>query len=662
MSQWIWKFGEFEIYHNLLLHNRRQQYGYPEPTVWKLYTPEPVVCFKKSVVTDGGTFRIYACGNSSVSVEYPEGGLKKYGGIKEVHLRPGKAEICIRVGNIETFPCVYVEGVIESDGSWLADDLTYNWESVGTYECFDSPIKRPEVFPFAYEKVEYVKREILENGILFDFGGETFARTKISGLESGKVKVQFGESKEEALDSRWSVIQFEDTPKGGSLSYDPCAFRYIFINFINHVVNESVEVEAEYEYLPIVYRGAFSCNEEIVNKVWDMAAYTFHLNSREFFLDGIKRDRWVWSADAYQSLFVNRYLFMNQEIEKRTLIALGGKSPFKAHINTIMDYSFFWIISLYEYYITYGDKKFLEQIAPQMDEVIQFCKGRTDTDGFMREKPGDWIFIDWAPMDKAGALCGEQILYAKALECYGDICHVLGRAEQNSSAQARELRQSIFDKFYDKEKRVFIDCYESGKASVTRQNNILAYLFLPCSKEQKEAIYRNVILNDEVPQITTPYFKFYENQVHCLAGNGKLLEASIRDYYGSMLATGATTLYEEYDPNAKGTEHYAMYGNPYEKSLCHAWSASPIYLLGNFRMGVQNTGIGYETFEVRPKLGDLQEFAGVVPLPVGEVSVAMNKKEVRVRATASGGTLYIADMEIPLQNGKEVIVNLDTAR
>jgi len=25
MSKWIWKFGEFEVYHNLLLHNRRQQ-------------------------------------------------------------------------------------------------------------------------------------------------------------------------------------------------------------------------------------------------------------------------------------------------------------------------------------------------------------------------------------------------------------------------------------------------------------------------------------------------------------------------------------------------------------------------------------------------------------------------------------------------------------
>lgn len=39
MSQWIWRYGEFECYHNMILHTRRQQYGYPEPVVWKLYAP-----------------------------------------------------------------------------------------------------------------------------------------------------------------------------------------------------------------------------------------------------------------------------------------------------------------------------------------------------------------------------------------------------------------------------------------------------------------------------------------------------------------------------------------------------------------------------------------------------------------------------------------------
>lgn len=649
MSQWIWKFGEFEVYHNLLLHNRRQQYGYPEPVVWKLYAPEPVVCFKKEVTTEGGIFRVRSCGNVSVTVEKEPGNQKKYGGQSEITLEPGTAEVSIRVANTKTFPCIYVDGVIESDESWLADDMSHNWEPVGTYERFRDPEQTPEVFPFAYTPVHYMKKEQLDGGVLFDFGRETFAKTIITGLQKKRVRVQFGESREEALDAAWSVIHFDEEPENGEISYMPYAFRYIFVS------DEEAEIQGEYEYLPLEYRGEFHCNEEVINKVWDVAAYTFHLNSREFFLDGIKRDRWVWSADAYQSFFVNRYLFFDKELEKRTLIALGGKSPFKVHINTIMDYTFFWIISLYDYYVTYGDKKFLKQIAPQMQEVMDFCLGRTDEDGFMRGKPGDWIFIDWAPMDKTGALCGEQILYAKAMDSYGKICEILGISDRGCREKAEILRQKIFENFYDEEKRVFIDSYESGKRNVTRHSNILAYLFLPCSEEQKKDIYERVVLNDQVAQITTPYFKFYENQVHCLAGNGTLLEESIRNYYGSMLETGATTLYEEYDPDMKGTEHYAMYGNPYEKSLCHAWSASPIYLLGNFRMGVQNTGIAYETFDVRPMLGDLKEFSGKVPVPGGCVQVSVKKGELRVKTDVPGGTLWVGDKKYTLEPGVEFI-------
>lgn len=647
MSQWIWRYGEFECYHNMILHTRRQQYGYPEPVVWKLYAPEPVVCFKKEVTTEGGTFRIHALGNISVIVGAEPWNQKKYGGQREIKLEPGTTTVLIRVANTETFPCIYVDGVIESDDTWLCDDMSQDWKKVGTSEMFVSPDQTPDHFPFSYLPVSWVKKEKVEGGVLFDFEKETFARTRFSGLGEGPVKVRFGESREEAMDPEWCVIRFEDKPEKGVLSYIPYAFRYLFVS------DEKVEVKAEYEYLPLEYKGSFHCSEEIINKVWDVAAYTFHLNSREFFLDGIKRDRWVWSADAYQSLFVNRYLFFDKEIEKRTLIALGGKQPFKVHINTIMDYSFFWIISLYEYYKTYGDKDFLEQIQDQMKAVMDFCLERRDEDGFMRGKPGDWVFIDWAPMDKTGALCGEQILFAKAMECYAAICAVIGRDDRGLGGEAEKLRKQIFEKFYDTEKKVFIDSYESGKRNVTRQSNILAYLFLSCDDTVKKDIYERVVLNDEVPQITTPYFKFYENQVHCKAGNTNLLEKSIREYYGSMLATGATTLYEEYDPTMTGVEHYAMYGNPFEKSLCHAWSASPIYLLGNFRLGVENTGIAYDTFDVRPNPGDLKGFHGKVPVPGGTVSVSVDQEEIRVYSEIPGGTLYVDGKAYTLEAKKE---------
>ncbi len=652
MSQWIWKFGEFEIYHNMLLHNRRQQYGYLEPAVWKIYAPDPVVRFCKSFTTKGGVIKITACGDFSANLfELEKKDHQKYGGRREIPVEAGTYALEIRVSNLQTFPSLYVEGVVESDETWLADDLTMELKPVGTWDAYYQKEITPEKFPFAYEKIAWKKREVLEDGVLFDFGTETFAETVFSGLAEKPVRVQFGESREEALDEKWSVIHFEQEPEKGRLSYPPYAFRYLFVS------DPNAQVKANYEYLPLKQKGTFSCDEEMINRVWDTAAYTFHLNSREFLLDGIKRDRWVWSADAYQSLFVNRYLFLDQELEKRTLTVLGGKSPFKRHINTIVDYTFFWIISLYDYYQTYGDLKFLHQIFEQMQEVMRFCQKRTDEDGFMRGKEGDWIFIDWAEIDKTGALCGEQILYAKAMKCYAAICTLLGKEDDGCTEKAECLTKQIFDHFYDKEMGVFIDSYESGKRNVTRHCNILAYLFLPCSQEQKQQIYERVILNDNVAAITTPYFKFYENQVHCEAGNGKLLEKSLREYYGCMLEQGATTLYEEYDPKMKGVEHYAMYGNPYEKSLCHAWSASPIYLLGRYRMGVRNTGTGYDSFEVCPQIGGFQSFAGIVPLPKGEVFVSVDQEKVTVKASVPGGVLRLDGREYLLEPEKEICVN-----
>ena len=109
MSQWIWKFGDFEIYHSLLLHSRRQQYGYPEPVVWKMYTPEPVVQFRKTVTTKGGSIRIRACGTFSVTVakigdKYRGENIRKYGGRSVIDLDPGTVEITIRTSNKESFP------------------------------------------------------------------------------------------------------------------------------------------------------------------------------------------------------------------------------------------------------------------------------------------------------------------------------------------------------------------------------------------------------------------------------------------------------------------------------------------------------------------------------------------------------------------------------
>lgn len=255
MSQWIWKFGEFENYHSLLLHSSRQNYGYIEPVVWKQYPCEPVVVFKKEVTTAGGEIPQFPPVEIlSVTVDYIwEDSWESHPcwGQKVITLKAGHAVITVRVSNLQTFPCLYVEGAVETDGTWICDDLTSHWEAVGTNEFFCEPNRSPEVFPFARERLDYIHKEPVNGGVLFDFGKETYAAVALSGLTQPEVTVCYGESREEALDPVWSVIHFTGTPVDGRFAYRSSAFRYIWVS------DPGAALEAEYEYLPLAAGGSF---------------------------------------------------------------------------------------------------------------------------------------------------------------------------------------------------------------------------------------------------------------------------------------------------------------------------------------------------------------------------------------------------------------------
>ena len=116
-----------------------------------------------------------------------------------------------------------------------------------------------------------------------------------------------------------------------------------------------------------------------------------------------------------------------------------------------------------------------------------------------------------------------------------------------------------------------------------------------------------------------------------------------------MIRLGAQTIWEEYDPRLKGAEHYAMYGGKYEKSLCHAWGAGPIYLFGRYYLGVSAASAGYETFTVEPKLGGLKEIHGRVAVGEGYVTVDLNGEGISVLSTKTGGTLIYNEESYALE-------------
>ncbi len=635
-SYWMWYPGDFEVYHAMQVHLRRDEREQTVPAFWKMSCPEVNVTF--STVAGGGSMTAYANCEGYVTVDGKRLPLGKK------HIIPeGEHTVTVSAAKPGGLPSVYVESdVCPSGEGWYCNTHSGDRIKAGTRECYSCKDSDPEVFPFEYKKCAPVSKEFVNGGILYDYGCETFCRIKASNVTKSTL-ICYGESREEALDADNCII-FQYIRSDSTLKAR--AFRYIF-------VSEDIDLEAEFEYLPLIQRGSFRCENSLINNIYNTSVYTFFLNCRECFLDGIKRDRWVWSGDAYQSGRINAYLYADADIVKRTALGLFGKSPVVQHINTIVDYSFFWIIGLIEYYMTYGDIEFLRAVYPKACELIAFCESRLNSDGFIEGIKNDWTFIDWSDFDMTGAMSAEQILFIAAYKALADIAEAIGLDGAEYRKKAEHMTEKVNRCYWDAEQGGYIDSYSSGKRHITRHANIFAILYDIATPEQISLITEKVLKNDSVTKITTPYFKGYELDAWAKLGELDTVEESILSYWGEMIKLGATTVWEEFDPEKSGIEHYGMYADKFGKSLCHAWGAGSVYIFGRYYMGVYPTSPGYETFKVEPvfRLGG---FEGSVPVRDGEVRVRVDGDVISVVSTVSGGTFVHKGKEYTLEINKEI--------
>ena len=653
-ARWIWYNGDFELYHSIKLHNRRDEFDCPVPAFWALSAPYPNASFGKAFHADEP---------DSILVVTPHRGYtmldgKRYPVGTVMEIGPGDHSISVVLLAETGFPCLYINSkTLVTDGSWVANHMAGEAVPVGADPAYLQPTDDPTQFAFSYERRDPVRVTPTAEGTLYDFGREMYGLIHIENANPAEsVRVIYGESAEEACDPVNALVR---ETVGGKEDYTLVgrAFRFVCIRAGTGADAGDLRVYAEYEYLPLKDRASFSCNRRDVRKIWDVCAYTLHLNSREFFLDGIKRDRWCWSGDAYQSHMASRYLYFDPAISKRTIIALLGKPPFEQHINTINDYSMYLIISVAEYYYATADRQFIEIYYDRLKALYDFMEGRLDEAGYVCQRPGDWIFIDWSDMDKGGDLCAEQILFWQCRNAMAILSEVCGKDGSRYRLAAERLRRNILRDYWREDRGGFVDCYTTGKENITRHANIFAILYDFVSPTRARKIVRNVLENNEITQITTPYFEFFELCALCKMGKLGTAQRKIESYWGGMVALGATSIWEQFIPEHTGIEHYGMYGMKYGCSLCHAWGGGPIYLLGRYCLGVYPTAPGYETFAVKPNRGMYKHMEGTVPLPEGgQVSVKMDAHSCTVLATRSGGTLIVNGQDYVIPAGEELTV------
>lgn len=630
-ARWIWYPGDFELYHALKQNFSRVERGFGWPAFWKSAGFRQRVTFLGRFAPERNTvFTVHAV-QSAVGYVQLNGAKFPFG--VPISCPKGAAEIRIHVGCIACVPSVFVEGeAVRSDASWKVHDYDGEPVPAGFNRYFTDPRRDPSEWTWRERIYEPVSVEAIDGGTLCTFETELTAALELTPARKRELPavVYLGESRQEALDTENCYSFCTPDPSSGR-----CPRAALRCAFLPDAQPEDYRVRAIHQYIDIPVRASFHCDDVELNRIFDTAVHTFRLCSQVFFLDGIKRDRWIWGGDAYQSLLINRYLTADPDIEQRTLIALRGSDPVTTHINTILDYSLLWVLGVGEHFQTYGDSAFVQWLRPKLDSLMALCMAQREEHGFVVGRKQDWVFIDWADFDRDGPLCAEQMLLYRCYRVMAELAE--SKEAPRYQAEADRLSAQIEHCFWDEEKGAYVDSFTSGKRHVTRHANIFAILFDVADETRKRRILDTVLQNDAVPAITTPYFRFFELEALCRLGCLETVLQEIKAYWGGMLKLGAVTFWEEYDPGKPLERQYEMYGDPYGKSLCHAWAASPIYLLARYFVGLRPLCPGSETYEIKSQT----RFFRVL-----ECSFPVRDKIIRVQL--ENGILSVE--EIPAEN------------
>ena len=395
-------------------------------------------------------------------------------------------------------------------------------------------------------------------------------------------------------------------------------FRFLYVELLDK--NSSISIKAlqgVFHYRDLDYIGSFECSDTRINKIWETAAYTAHLNMQEYLWDGIKRDRLVWIGDMHTEVMTILATFGYNDVVPKSLDHVRDQTPIGTWMNGITAYSIWWLLIHYEWYMHLADKEYLAQQHEYMKALLVELSKYVSDDG-QEILPGR-RFLDWPNNDDEVAKhAGLQGLMKLAFDAGAFLMAELG--DDETSKLCADTSEKL--------KRSEPDCNGSKQA---------ASLLALSGISDPEKINEDLLKPNGAHGYST-FFGYYTLAAKSLAGDYEGAIKDMKEYWGGMLDMGATTFWEDFNldwlknaapidqvvPEGKIDIHgdYGAYCYvKFRHSLCHGWASGPCPWLSRYVLGIQVTEPGFKKVRITPHLGELTFAKGTYPTPYGAIEV-----------------------------------------
>lgn len=397
-------------------------------------------------------------------------------------------------------------------------------------------------------------------------------------------------------------------------------------------------IPAEY---PVQEKGRFSCSQLLHDRICHTAVRTLKLCMHEHYEDTPWREQALYAMDSRNQALCGYYCFGEYTFAKASFRLLAKSlredgyldicAPGRAPI-TIPSFTLAWIMEIKDYYLYSGDREFvLENL-----EIIKYIINQriSELEEGLLITPKEikyWNFYDWAddlsgePINRTYELekrmdAPLNLYFIMALEA---AAYLLDYCEDSITSGeykriAEDLRASFHRKFWNKEKGVYHTYLPlKGNEVFSELVQSLAVCAEVVPSQSQAGVLKYISEANDVTKATLSMslFKYMALMKEPERYAYKVFD-DIAAEWGDMLSRNATSFWE----TKKGANDFNHAG-----SLCHGWSAIPIYFYYAHILGVKPIEPGFQTFVIDPLAPGIYRAEGKVPTPYGEIQVEWSK-------------------------------------
>jgi len=459
-----------------------------------------------------------------------------------------------------------------------------------------------QIYPRVPQNATLRNQNVKKGALLLDFGSELVGNLEIlvsrniSNKENGvSIHIRFGESVSEAMSPLGHKYACNDhstrdmtvlLTANSQQTFGDTGYRFVYLELVDEdAYIDLAGVRAVMTCRDIPYLGSFSCDDALLEQIYNTSAYTVHLNMQNMLWDGIKRDRLVWIGDVHPEMLAIRTVFGENEIIDDCLKFCAEAYPLPEWPNRMTTYSFWYLKILWDWYYYTGKKELATELQPYWKALLKQIFDlihENDEELLIEEEFMAGFFIDWPTRYTEEAKAGVYALLRLALIAAANLCELV---------EDVTLKQQCL---------TYANMLKKDNLIHNNRKQIVALLEMADMVDEdtcKESLPK------QGGHGMSTFMSYY-----ILAATSKTVSMDcalsiLKEYYGAMINAGATTFWEDFDLDwvQEGATidrvllpgEYDIHGDNgrfcyqgLRHSLCHGWSAGPTAFLAEYVLGI----------------------------------------------------------------------------